>query len=64
MTLPKPLGSVPKYEILNLLVETLHLIYYMTTFKKLYFFHVMTLPHTLGRPQNMKSETYSLRPFI
>jgi hypothetical protein len=35
MTLPKPLGSVPKYEILNLLVETLQLIYYMTTFKKL-----------------------------
>ena len=28
MTLPQPLGSVPKYEIRNLLVETFHLIYY------------------------------------
>jgi hypothetical protein len=24
----------------------------------------MALPHPLGRPQNMKSETYSSRPFI
>ena len=32
MTLPQPLGSVPKYEIRNLLVETFQLIYYMTTF--------------------------------
>jgi hypothetical protein len=35
MTLPQPLGSAPKYEIRNLLVEAFHLIYYMTTFKKL-----------------------------
>jgi len=32
--LPPP-RRVPKYEIRKLLVETFHLIYYMTTFQKL-----------------------------
>ena len=35
MIFPHTLGSAPKYEIRNLLVETFHLIYYMTTSKKL-----------------------------
>jgi hypothetical protein len=35
MILPHPSGVPQKYEIRNLLVETFHLIYYMTTSKKL-----------------------------
>ena len=40
--------KAPNYEIRNLLVETFHLIYYMTTFKNFNFLHVMTLPQPLG----------------
>ena len=47
-----------KYEIRNLLVKTFHLIYYMTTFLKLIYLHLMSLPHPLGRA--LKYEYWNL----
>ena len=41
-----------------------HLIYYMTTFQKLFFCTWWPWSTPSEEPQNMKSETYSSRPFI
>jgi hypothetical protein len=59
MTLPYPFGSAPKYEIRNLLVETFHLIYYMTTFKKTIIFALDDLA-----PAPRKAPKYETRNLL
>ena len=64
MALPHPFGRPPKYEIRNLLVKTFHLIYYTITITKPWFFGTWwSRPTPVERPQYMKSETDSSRPF-
>ena len=48
-------GKAPKYEIRNLLFQTFHLIYHLTTFLKLYFFALDDLcPTPSEGPKNIK----------
>jgi hypothetical protein len=48
-------GRAPKYEIRNLLVKAFHLIYYMTTFLKHYFFALDDhCPTPSEEPQHIK----------
>ena len=48
-------GKAPKYEIRNLLFQTFHLIYHLTTFLKLYLFALDDLcPTPSEGPQNIK----------